>query len=115
MKPMMIYMAGPLTHNFIGGLIDACDIGAKLIGRGHIPYSPHMMVFINVRRDTPALEVGGALYEEWLKFDFRVIDKCDAVFRLRGESAGADREVEYCHSLGKPVYTSTLDVPWADS
>lgn len=113
MNPMMIYIAGPITHNFIGGLIDACDIGAKLIERGHVPYLPHAMIFINVRTDSAALEVGGALYEKWLKFDLRVIDKCDALFRLRGESAGADREVAYAASQGKIVYTSTANIPYA--
>jgi uncharacterized protein DUF4406 len=112
MKPMLIYVAGPMTHNFIGGLIDAIDVGAKLIEMGHVPYMPQLSMLVDVRKSHSAdLVPGTRLYEAWMKFDFRVIDMADAVYKLPGMSTGADREVAYCEQLGKPVYYSLDQVP----
>lgn len=110
MNPMMIYVAGPITHNFIGGLIDACDIGMTLVEMGHVPYLPQTLMLMVLRHGTTDLEVGSPLYEMWLKFDFLVIDRCDALFRLPGLSIGADREVEYAKGQGKLIFDSVADV-----
>lgn len=40
-----------------------------------------------------------------------VLERCDAVLRLPGESPGADREVHYAISLGKPVYYGLEELP----
>ena len=38
-------------------------------------------------------------------------DRCDAILRAAGPSAGADREVERMRARGCPVYDSIDDVP----
>lgn len=111
MEPMLIYVAGPMTRNFIGGLIDALDVGAALIEMGHVVYLPQLFMLMDVRKtQTSELLPGTLMYEQWMGYDFRVIDKCDAVFRVAGDSAGADREVLYATNQGKLVFHSIVDV-----
>lgn len=111
MKPLMIYVAGPMTHNFIGGLIDALDVGAALIEMGHVIYLPQVYMLMDVRKTgTTDLAPGTPVYEAWMDYDFKVIDKSDAVFRLPGSSTGADREVIYAKGQGKLIFDSVVDV-----
>lgn len=113
-QSLLIYVAGPMTVNFIGGLIDALDVGARLIEMGHVPYLPQTLMLMDVRKTSTAdLMPGTPVYEAWMDFDFRVIDKCDAVYRLPGDSTGADREVVYCKAQSKMVFNDLSEVPWA--
>jgi hypothetical protein len=41
----------------------------------------------------------------------RLLQHCDAVLRLPGESTGADQDVETAERLGLPVYYSVDDIP----
>ena len=41
----------------------------------------------------------------------RLLDRCDAVLRLPGESRGADQDVAIARRRGIPVYTSLAEVP----
>jgi len=44
----------------------------------------------------------------------RLLQRCDAVLRLPGESKGADQDVAIAKSRNLPVYYSLADVPPAD-
>jgi hypothetical protein len=41
----------------------------------------------------------------------RLLDMCDAVLRIPGESRGADQECDLARSMGMAVYTSLEDLP----
>lgn len=41
----------------------------------------------------------------------RLLDRCDAVLRLAGDSRGADQDVAIARRRGIPVYTSLAEVP----
>lgn len=41
----------------------------------------------------------------------RLLQRCDAVLRLPGESRGADQDVAIARERGIPVYTALADVP----
>ena len=41
----------------------------------------------------------------------RLLGMCDAVFRISGDSRGADLECELAQDMGMTVYTSLEDVP----
>jgi hypothetical protein len=43
-------------------------------------------------------------YETWLEMCFVQLSRCDALFRMAGESAGADREVAFAKERGIPVF-----------
>ena len=41
----------------------------------------------------------------------RLLEKCDAVLRLPGESTGADQDVRIARERGLPVYERVEDIP----
>ena len=43
-------------------------------------------------------------YEEWLRLDLAFLPCCDALLRLKGESKGADAEVDAARALSIPVF-----------
>lgn len=49
-------------------------------------------------------------YEGWMRVGLALVVKADAVFRLRGESAGADREVAYAKDVRIPVFYALDDL-----
>ena len=107
MKPMYIYVAGPYTKGDVAMNVRYMIHDADYIARlGHFYFCPlyshfhHMLIPHD--------------YEFWMKQDFAWVEKCDAIYRMKGESAGADREVELARSLGLIVYDSVFDIPKVD-
>jgi len=45
----------------------------------------------------------------------RLLGMCDAVFRIPGESRGADIECDLAREMGMPVYTAIDDVPFVSA
>lgn len=41
----------------------------------------------------------------------RLLQRCDAVLRVAGESKGADADVEFAVQLGLPVYHDVRELP----
>lgn len=56
--------------------------------------------------------IGDDLYGEiFYPTAHRLIERCDAVLRLEGESKGADNDVKIAHERGIPVYYNIEDIP----
>ncbi len=96
-----IYIAGPISlgdqeENVKRGV----EAGLELLHAGFAPFIPHLSHLINSQA-----VVGTNDYEKWLQLDFSFIAVCDAVLRLPGQSAGADRETAFAESLNIPVFT----------
>lgn len=102
-KKPTIYVAGPISvgdqfHN----VARAFDTAQQLLEQGWAPFVPHTTCFWHmIHRDNH--------YEDWLAFDFEWIKRCDALFRMPGESTGADREVLWARELGKPIIYEHID------
>lgn len=97
-----VYVAGPISlgdrkKNVQRGI----EAGLELLRRGYAPFIPQLSTFCN---GTP--DVGGNEYEQWMELDFSYISVCQALLRLSGKSAGAEREVTFALEHGIPVYTS---------
>ncbi len=104
-KPL-VYVAGPIGGNPFGCVRQAAAAWAILREAGCVPFLPQLSVLHEM--------VDPQSYETWLEYDFDVIRQCDALFRLPGQSPGADAEVEFAHSLGLSVFDSFEDVRiWA--
>lgn len=100
---MKVYIAGPYTKGDVAvNVREAIIAGNNVRALGHTPFIPHLTHFWHM--------VIPHEIEYWYAYDLEWLEECDCVFRLPGESTGADREVERARELGKPVYTSYLEL-----
>lgn len=101
---MRIYVAGAYTKGDVAvNVRDAIEVGNNLRALGHTPFIPHLTHFWHL--------IIPHEIDYWYKYDLEWLEVCEAVFRIAGESAGADKEVERARELGLPVYTSFGDIP----
>ena len=116
---MLILIAGPYKSG-TGG--DPAAMAANLkkleaaawpvFEAGHVPMIGEWVAL-------PVLHSAGATVHDPLAEDVlyptaqRLLQHCDAVLRLRGESAGADLDVATAERLGLPVYHDVAEIPRA--
>lgn len=110
-----VYISGPISnggklqlHDELENVRYATELAAEFIHKGINPVCPHWSLlaerFVHMRIS----------YEDWLKIDMDTIERCDAVYRISGDSGGADREVAHAVSIGKPVFYNLLALyEWA--
>lgn len=81
-------------------------VAVALFRKGHVP-------IVGVNLALPLCDAAGRDGYEgiMLPLCLAVADRCDAVLRLDGASAGADQEVERIRSRGGIVYRALADVP----
>ena len=107
-----VYVAGPYTRGDVAGPYTRGDVAVnvrnailaadRLADMGFAPFVPHLTHFWHL--------VSPRDYEFWLRLDLQFLPHCDAVFRLPGESNGADKEVELAVKLGIPVFDDILAI-----
>ena len=88
------YTLGDVAVN-VRASIDAADV---LAVNGLVPCSPLLCHFWHL--------VHPHEYQFWIDQTLAWLERCDAVLRLPGESAGADAEVRRAAQLGMPVFHS---------
>lgn len=91
-----IYVAGPYTKGDVARNVSrAIEVGETLVFMGVFPYIPHLTHFWHL------------IYPHeinfWYKLDLVWLLKCDALYRIKGESIGADKEEEVAKNNGIPV------------
>lgn len=105
MTKRSIYVAGPMTSNKHLGpyapVGTAARVAKQLWQKGWLPFVPQLNSVWEMI--TGELEEGRG-QEAWLEYDFQWVARCDALCRLAGASAGADREVALAKELGIPVF-----------
>jgi len=95
----LIYIAGPYTHpDPVQNTHCACKIADELIFDGFIPYIPHLTLLWHLITPRNA--------QFWYDYDDRLLERCDALLRIPGDSVGADKEVLWAEELGIPVFYS---------
>jgi len=78
---------------------------------GHIPMIGEW-VALPVWQLAGGKAIGDALYDEVLPpTAARLIEHCDAILRLPGESKGADGDVRLAKARGIPVYFDLAEIP----
>jgi len=104
----LIYLAGPYTHPDPSENTNwAIRTANMLWDAGFLVYVPHLTHLWHVVSPKP--------HDEWLTMGKEMVRRCDAVFRLTGESKGADEEVALAKELGIPVFTTFTELrKWAD-
>jgi hypothetical protein len=116
-RPMLILIAGPYKSG-TGG--DPGAMAANLrkleaaawpvFAAGHIPMIGEW-VALPVLRSAGATALDELAGQVLYPAAQRLLEHCDAVLRLPGESAGADLDVATAKRLGLPVYQDVAQIP----
>lgn len=109
---MYIYVAGPISTGANGSrrkmkkrVDKAIGIGITLLQRGFVPYIPHLDHSMGAHPRGKLLT-----WDDFLNWDLSWIRKCDAIYRIKGKSTGADIECRFMKRLGKPIFTSMKEL-----
>lgn len=92
---MFVYVAGAYTSDPEGNTQIAIKVSHALMDMGHTPFCPHLCHYMHLQRSRD--------YEEWLRYDFLWLAKCDVLVRFKGNSPGGDREEAFAAKLGIPI------------
>ena len=117
-KPMMILIAGPYRSGtgddpkkMADNLRRLEEASWPIFQAGHIPMIGEW-VALPIWQTAGGKEVGDELYDEILHPTAgRLIARCDAILRLKGESKGADNDVRLANERGIPVYYDVNAIP----
>lgn len=116
-SPLLILIAGPYRSGtggdpeLIARNLERLEEAAAPIHRlGHVPMIGEWVALPILRGMDEADAAGGDVMYETAH---RLLQHCDAVLRLAGESTGADKDVEIALERGLPVYRSIEEIPAA--
>ncbi len=118
---MKIYVAGPYTGESMeeieSNVLSAIDAGIQIWKKGHFPYIPHVLHWVDLRADELHIPMA---WDDYMLWDAPWLDHCDALLLL-AESKGALIEYERAKEEGKDIYYSVEEIPevkrtttWAD-
>lgn len=94
-----VFISSPYTLGDISANVrKQMDSFNELMDLGFAPFCPLLFHFQHI--------VHPRQYQDWLQIDLEYLSACDYLLRLPGESAGADREVEFAKEKGIPVFYS---------
>lgn len=103
------YSSGAPTDKDRAANLRAMNLAAvEVFRRGHVPV-------IGVNLALPVIAAAGneAYDEIMMPISLAAAERCDAVLRIGGPSAGADREVAKFRMRGLPVFQRIEDIPAA--
>ncbi|AWV01007.1 DUF4406 domain-containing protein [Burkholderia sp. JP2-270] len=120
MTPLLVLVAGPYRSGTDG---DPARIAANLhrleaaalavYRRGHVPMIGEW-VSLPLAVAAGSRQIGDEISEAFLyPAAHRLLQRCDAVWRIDGASRGADADVSLARQLGKPVYFAIDEIPVA--
>ena len=93
---MIVYVAGPYSKGDVAVNVKrAIDRGMMINSLGHYAVVPHLTHFMHMMHPHP--------YEYWLELDERILTKFDCLFRMMGESSGADSEELVAQAFNIPI------------
>ena len=104
-EALHIYVASPYTvGNQDQNRRNSIEYGEIILNKGHYPFLPLAVT-------SQWEDMYPKHYEQWMDYDFGWVRKCDALYRGKGESSGADREVALAQELGKIVFWELDEIP----
>lgn len=96
-----VYIAGPYTVGDVAQNVRAAvSVANEVALLGAFPYVPHLSHFWHYLYTQP--------YTFWMAQDEAWLEQCDLLYRLPGDSRGADAEVQRAQQLGIPVVHGNL-------
>jgi hypothetical protein len=121
-QPLIILVAGPYrsgTNNdpqLIAKNLDRLEqFSLQVYKAGHIPLIGEW-VALPIAKQAGSSHLGDTISEQFLyPVANRLIQRCDAVLRIEGQSKGADEDVRLARQRGLPVYFNIEEVPALNS
>ena len=103
MDRVAVYIASPYTLGDVGANVAVSfRVADILLELGFLPYPPLWTHFWHI--------LSPKSYDEWMEMDKEWILRCDVIFRVIGESRGADQEVKFAYENGMPVFFAFEDL-----
>lgn len=96
MEKIKVYIAGPYSSNPEDNTEKAINYCNELLNNGFIPFCPHLSHYLHKWHPRD--------WKEWIEYDLEWLDVCDCLYRIPGESKGADIEEECAKGLGIPIF-----------
>ena len=120
-KPLLILIAGPyrsgtndVPEQMAANLHALERYALPLYRAGHLPMIGEWVALLIIRAAGSG-RVGDPVYQEYLyPVASRLLERCDAVLRIPGESKGADQDVAIARERGLPVFFTLEEVPAID-
>jgi hypothetical protein len=117
-KPMVILIAGPYRSGTNGDPLRIAQnldrlesFALSIYKAGHIPVIGEW-VALPLMKQAGSLKLGDEISEQYLyPVASRLLERCDAVLRIDGESKGADEDLRLARERGLEVYWRMEDVP----
>jgi len=117
-KPMVILIAGPYRSGTKGDPLRIAQnldrlesFALSIYKAGHIPVIGEW-VALPLMKQAGSLKLGDEISEQYLyPVASRLLERCDAVLRIEGESKGADEDLRLARERGLHVYWRMEDVP----
>lgn len=94
-RRLRVYVAGPISSDVFEGIHRGISWGRRMFIDGLAPYVPHFDALWYLPEGQ---------WNAYLELDLEYVSVSDVVFRLKGESRGADKECAIAKELGIPVY-----------
>ena len=117
-KPLMILISGPYMSGTNGdeqaiarNLKEIEQYALPIFQKGHIAVVGEWLAWPVIR------QAGGGSHssEQFSEYQYpvahRLLEKCDAVLRIPGDSRGADLEMGKAREMGKLIFYSLEDIP----
>jgi hypothetical protein len=118
MKPLLILIAGPYLSGTDG---DPAKIAANrerlesfalpIYQRGHLPMLGEWLALPLIHAAGGRAPGDAVFHAYQYPVAARLLQRCDALLRIPGESKGADQDVERARALGLPVYFALAELP----
>lgn len=98
----LVYLAAPYTKGDpVSNTHEVCRQASRLVDTGLlVPVIPHLNLLWHAIEPRPV--------DFWYAYDLALLERCDAMLRLPGESPGADAEEDHASVSSIPVFH---DVP----
>lgn len=109
MRKLKVYIAGPISgKDQMDNIGYAIRVADTLLDNNYMPFIPHLASFWQFHSSLS--------YKTLTEYGIEWLRVCDAVFRLEGDSPGADKEVAFAMDYSIPVFHDMIPLnEWRDS
>jgi len=117
-KPLLILISGPYMTGTNGeeaaiakNLKAMDDYALPIFEKGHLAVVGEWLAWPVIRQAGGESHSSQQFSEYQYPVAHRLLEKCDAVLRIPGESRGADLEMAKAREQGKLIFTNIEDIP----